>query len=234
MSVQSRRNSKRDAIVVVILVVVAASLIAYLASSSSGDDEEKAQDGDSGSSVLTDLPRREADDPLAMGEPDAPVTMLIYSDYRCPFCAKFSQDTQPELVDDYVESGVLRLEWRDLPIFGEESMNAARAGRAAAEQDKFWEYNDAVYEAAPEGTDHPDLPPEVLRGFAEDVGLDLEQFDEDLESAEFDQEIDADYEEAGTIRASSTPTFVINDGIMVGAQDTSTFVEVIEEAAEEA
>src|SRR5699024_2995863 len=133
------------------------------------DDNAEGEEQNPQADLLADLPRREPGDPLAMGEPDAPVTMLIYSDYRCPFCAKFSQDVQPDLVEEYVETGVLRLEWRDLPIFGEESLEGARAGRAAAEQGKFWEFNDAVYADAPGGTDHPDLTPEVLRGFAEEV-----------------------------------------------------------------
>ena len=71
---------------------------------------------------------------MALGKPDAPVVMINYAELRCPFCAKFSRDIEPELIKRYVDAGVLRLEWRDFPIFGEESLEAAKAGRAAAAQ----------------------------------------------------------------------------------------------------
>lgn len=239
MSGQSRQNFKRDGILIAVLVVIAAGLITYLATTSSSEDPAQGEDiaqgaENQGNDLLAGLARRTPDDPLAMGEPDAPVTMLVYSDYRCPFCAKFSQDTQPTLVDRYVESGVLRLEWRDLPIFGDESMDAARAGRAAAEQGKFWEYNDAVYADAPGDTSHPDMTPEILRGYAEEVGLDLEQFEADMASDKFDDEIMADLNEASGIGASSTPTFLINGTPVLGAQPLEVFTNAIEQAADQA
>lgn len=81
---------------------------------------------EAGIGPVGDMARRVDGDPLARGPVDAPVVLVVYSDYRCPFCAKFSHDTEPQLVDKYVEAGKLRIEWRDLPIFGEESMVAAR------------------------------------------------------------------------------------------------------------
>src|SRR5699024_7130071 len=103
---------------------------------------------------LGEQARREADDPFAIGPVDAPVVMVVFSDYRCPFCARYSRVTEAELVEKYVSEGQLRIEWRDFPVFGDASMLAARAGRAAAEQDRFWEFNNAVYEAAPESGHH--------------------------------------------------------------------------------
>src|SRR5699024_4476302 len=75
-----------------------------------------------------DLARHEPNDPLANGDPDAPVTLVNYSDFRCPFCAKFATDIQPKL-QKYIDNGTMRVEWHDLPIFGEQSVRAAVAAR---------------------------------------------------------------------------------------------------------
>ncbi len=98
---------------------------------------------------LAQLARREADDPMAVGDEDAPVVMVNYSEFQCPFCGKFARDTEPVLHEKYVEDGTLRIEWRDFPYLGQESTTAALAGRAAAAQDKFWEFHEALYADQP-------------------------------------------------------------------------------------
>ncbi len=72
--------------------------------------------------------------------------MLIeYSDFQCPYCGRFARETKPVLLRDFVERGVLRIEWRNYPIFGEESERAARAAWAAGRQGRFWQFHDLVY-----------------------------------------------------------------------------------------
>ncbi|WP_374103454.1 DsbA family protein [Streptomyces sp. RK31] len=88
---------------------------------------------------LLALARRDTADPLALGSPDAPVVLIDYSDFQCPFCGRFARETKPALVRDYVDKGILRIEWRDFPVFGAESDQAARAGWAAGQQDRFWQ-----------------------------------------------------------------------------------------------
>ena len=105
---------------------------------------------------LLDLPRREADDPMAKGDVDAPVVIMEFADYRCPFCASWGRDVQPEL-QDLIDDGTVRIEFRDRVLFGEDSEATALAARAAGEQGMYWEYHDAVYAAAPD-SGHPDMP----------------------------------------------------------------------------
>ncbi|MGV0714689.1 thioredoxin domain-containing protein [Mycolicibacterium sp. XJ662] len=223
------------------LVVVAVALILYLVmgadtefdgsgagpaptSIAASPDEPAAQFG------VASVERRQDGDPFAIGDPDAPVAMVMFSDYRCPFCAKFSRDTQPELVERFVENGTLRVEWRDFPIFGEESKRAARAGRAAAEQGKFWEFNDAVYSAAPDRR-KADLSEQALIGFAEQAGVaDIDRFVAGLRGTEFDDAINADLAQGNRIGVPSTPAFLINDAPLLGAQPTDEFVREITEA----
>jgi protein-disulfide isomerase len=177
------------------------------------------------------MARRQADDPLALGDPAAPVVMVMFADYRCPFCAKFSRDTEPELVERFVDNGTLRIEWRDLPIFGDQSMQAARAGRAAAAQGKFWEFNRAIFAAAPE-RGHADLTDDVLIGFARQVGVpDIDRFATQMRGNDFNGTINADIEQASTIGVPSTPAFVINGVPILGAQPTDVFVAAVTGAA---
>lgn len=177
---------------------------------------------------LGEQARREAGDPFAIGDVDAPVAMVVFSDFRCPFCARYSVMTEPELVERYVESGQLRIEWRDFPVFGDASVLAARAGRAAAAQGKFWEFNRAVYEAAPANAHH-DLTPGKLRDFAVQVGIpDLERFEREMASDMHDEAIAGDVMQARTLGITGTPSFVIGGHPLVGAQPTEYFVQVID------
>jgi hypothetical protein len=98
---------------------------------------------------LLQVIRRDAGDPLALGDVDAPVVMVNYSEFQCPFCGKFARDTEPELIEQYVEDGTLRIEWRDFPYLGPESTRAAPAGRAAAAQGRFWDFHDALFADQP-------------------------------------------------------------------------------------
>lgn len=245
----SRRGSiAKDVILFGGLVVVAVGLIVYLVMRDEGRPaglppsasqtlpktavaaEPGAGTGDSQPDPMA-VARRTPGDPLAVGKPDAPVTLVMFGDYRCPFCAKFSRDTEPELVDRYVSSGTLRIEWRDMPIFGEQSMLAARAGRAAAQQGKFWEFNRAVFAVAPE-RGHADLTESVLVDFAKQVGIpDLGGFSSALHSSAFDAPIALDLAQATTIGVPSTPAFVINGMPILGAQPTEQFVQAIDDAA---
>ena len=234
---QRKPASKRfrvEIAIVAVLVVVAAGLGINFALDS-GDEPASdnpatiSEEQRSAQGPMGDLARRIDNDPLAIGAVDAPLVLVEYSDFRCPFCAKFSRDSKPELIKRYVEEGTLRLEWRDMPIFGEQSLLAARAGRAAAEQDMFWEFTSAVYDDAP-ATGHADLNPGKLRSIAEQVGVpDLEQFDRDAASERFDQAIWSDAATGQAMGVTSTPSFSVNGHPIIGAQPTPMFTELIDD-----
>ncbi len=179
------------------------------------------------------LARREADDPTALGEVDAPVVMIAYSEFQCPFCGKFARDTEPELIEDYVEDGTLRIEWRDFPYLGPESTTAALAGRAAAQQDRFWEFHDALYaDQLPPNSGGLDTA--YVVAIAEDLGLDVEQFLEDLEAPGTKRAVAEDFAQGQAIGVTGTPAFVINGVPVIGAQPVEVFREAIEQAAADA
>lgn len=229
-------RARRDLWLLTALGALAAVLLAMfvveLTNSDTSDSDTSAASSPTGRmGPVGDMSRRIDNDPLAIGAVDAPVVMVAYSDYRCPFCAKFGRDIEPKLVDRYVGDGTLRIEWRDLPIFGDQSMIAARAGRAAAAQGKFWEFGAALYAASPD-RGHPELTPDTLRGFAATAGVaDMDRFTEQIADTTVDQDIYTDMLEANTIGVSSTPSFVINGTPVLGAQPLEVFEQVIDAAA---
>ncbi|MDI9886776.1 thioredoxin domain-containing protein [Streptomyces sp. HNM0645] len=177
---------------------------------------------------LEKLARRDAADPLALGRADAPVVMVEYADFKCGYCGKFARDTEPELIRKYVEKGVLRIEWRNFPIFGEESEAAARAAWAAGRQDRFWQFHKAAYA---DGAKEKGFGEQQLRELAAAAGVkDLARFTRDADSEEARQAVARDQEEGYGLGATSTPSFVVNGRPIAGAQPAGTFVDAIEAA----
>jgi protein-disulfide isomerase len=182
---------------------------------------------------LLGLERREAGDPLAVGEQDAPVLAIVFSDFQCPFCAAFSRDVLPELADRYVDDGTLRVEWRDLPMLGEESRTAAIGARAAAEQGAFWELHDEIF-AVERERNAGELAPDELVAMADDLGLDTERFTRDLTDDQLAAAVDADLQLARSLGITGTPAFLLNGRPLMGGHPVEVFEAAIEELAAEA
>lgn len=166
------------------------------------------------------------------GDESAPVVMIEYGDFQCPNCGKFARDIEPELVKKYVETGTVRMEWRDFPYLGQESVNAALAARAAQEQGKFWEYHDLLYKnqgAQNSGT----FTDEKLIALARELGLDAERFEESFTGGKYESVVGKDFEEGTRKGIPGTPTFFINGKPLAGAQPPEAFEEAIDEAARE-
>jgi protein-disulfide isomerase len=182
-----------------------------------------------GSDALTALARRRPGDPTALGRVDAPVVMIAYSDFQCPFCGQFARDTEPVLVRKYVDTGVLRIEWRDFPYLGPESKVAAHAARAAAEQGKFWAFHDALYaHQLPPNSGH--LTPAYLRSVAARTGLDVTRFSKDMNGPLAAKLVQHDFDEGLSAGVTGTPSFLVNGRPVVGALPVAAFEQVIEQA----
>jgi predicted DsbA family dithiol-disulfide isomerase len=120
----------------------------------------------------------------------------------------------------YIEDGTLRLEWRDFPYLGEESRRAAVSARVA---------HDILYQNQ-KGENSGAFSDQNLVTFAEEAGLDVERFEEALESGEYDEVVEEDFREAQEAGIQGTPSFTINGRTLVGAQPVETFAQAIEEA----
>jgi protein-disulfide isomerase len=140
---------------------------------------------------------------------------------------------EPKLYEKYVKSGTLRLEWKDFPYQGRESVAAALAARAAQAQGKFWEYHDLVYQNQSSGNSGG-YNEESLTALAKEIELDVGRFKEDLAEARYEDAVQADFREGQGLGISGTPTFFVNERVLVGLQPLETFERAIEEAEKEA
>lgn len=169
------------------------------------------------------------------GAPDAPITIIEFSDFQCPYCGKFGVETAPKIDENYVETGKVRVGYRHTPYQGEGSLLAAEASECAAEQEAFWPYHDRLVERlAVEGK--RDFSAENLKAFAaeidsaeEGVEIDSEQFNQCLDERKYSEMVMAELENSHSILGvSGTPTFLINGTRLVGAQPYEAFEQVIE------
>ena len=136
---------------------------------------------------------------------------------------------EPKLYEKYVENGTLRIEWRDFPYLGGESVNAAVAARAAQAQGRFWEYHDLLY-----GNQSSGFSDENLRALAEKADLDMGRFERDYENGSYAELVQKDFREGQRMGVNGTPTFLINDRVLVGLQPVGVFEKAIEDARREA
>ncbi|MCX5199881.1 DsbA family protein [Streptomyces sp. NBC_00237] len=181
---------------------------------------------------LEKLARREAGDKLAQGRPDAPVVMVEYADFKCGFCGKFARDTEPELVKKYVDNGTLRIEWRNFPIFGEESAAVARASWAAGQQGRFWQFHSAAYA---KGAKEKGFAADRLAELAKEAGVpDLAKFTADANGEAAKASVQKDQTEGYSLNINATPAFLINGRPIAGAMPDDVFVDAIEKAAKTA
>ena len=138
------------------------------------------------------------------GRPDAPVTMIEFTDLQCPYCARFAMQTFPELRARYIDTGKLRYAARDLPLsFHEYAVPAAVAARCAGQQGAFWEYREALFR----GQSHLATAP--YAALAERFGLDVESFEQCRADPRQREAVRADAATARAFGITSTPTFVI-------------------------
>lgn len=215
------------------LIAMLAGGVVYLVGMGGGDSVNPAAESDGQlSGQGSEAAGAEIEHP-SLGDADAPVVMIEYSDFQCPYCGKFARETEPELIEKYVEAGTLRIEWRDFPYFGQESVNAALAARAAQEQGKFWEYHGVLYDNQ-KSMNSGAFSDENLSKFAREVGLDVEKFEADAKSGKYEAAVNKDFQEGQSKGVTGTPTFFINGEALVGAQPAEVFEKAIEKAAKEA
>lgn len=162
------------------------------------------------------------DDPVK-GDPNAPVVIVEFSDFECPFCVRYYQEAYRQIEEEYVKTGKVRYVFRDYPLgFHPYAQKAAEASQCADDQGKFWEMHDKLFE------NQDKLDVSSLKQYAKDLELDSETFDQCLDSGKYEQEIVNDIRDAADYGIQGTPTFIINDKIVVGAQPFSEFKKIID------
>lgn len=230
----NRRGASSWAIPVGVIAVALILIVTVITQGSENrpGPEVPPQAGESQQPGLTGVERRDPDDLLAVGPVDAPIGLVVFSDYQCPYCAAWNHDTLPEMMT-HVDAGDLRIEWRDVNVFGEASERAARASYAAALQDRYWDYHDALFEGG-EKLPESQLTEEALIDLADRLGLDTDRFTTDLNSDQTRKEVERNASEGINLGVTATPAFILAGQPIVGAQPTAVFVDAVDAALETA
>ncbi len=175
-------------------------------------------------------------DPI-LGDPDAPISIIEFSDYQCQFCARFYSDTLPLLNSQYIETGKVNLIFRDFPIqkIHSNAMPTALASECANEQGKFWEYHDMLFETQDAWKQNKsDEIILTLKQFTKELNLNQEQFDSCLDSGKYAEEVNQDMADGRKYVVTGTPTFFVGNeevgySSIFGAQSFSDFRIMIDE-----
>jgi protein-disulfide isomerase len=167
------------------------------------------------------------DDPV-LGSPDAPVTMIEYSEYLCPYCRRFVLETMPLIEEEYIDTGQVKLIFRDFPVHGEGAIAMAMVAECAADQDKFWEMHILLYERVEEWSASEELL-DTLMGYADELSMNTDVFYSCLQEGTTIDRIREDYEIAVQEGVDATPTFFVNGTLVRGAVPFEDFQTVIEE-----
>jgi len=177
------------------------------------------------------------DDEPVKGNPDAPVTVVEFSDFQCPFCSRFFEQTLPLIEKNYIDTGKIKFVYKDLPLdnLHPNARSAHIAAECADEEGKFWEYHDVLFQkqAVWQRLASSDLDI-TLSQFAVDLGMQAASFESCMESQDIADEVNQDTLEAARYGTTGTPTFFIGtekDGFikMVGAQPFAAFQRAIDE-----
>ncbi len=159
------------------------------------------------------------------GDENAPITMVEFSDFECPFCAQFFRDTYPQIKAEYIDTGKVKVYYRHYPLsFHPSAHKLAVASECANEQGMFWEMHDKIFENQAAG----DFADATVIAWAGELGMDSASFSTCLASTKYDEKIKADTADGTKAGVDGTPAFFINGERLIGAQPYESFKAVID------
>lgn len=171
-------------------------------------------------------------DANVMGNKDAQVSIVEFADFQCPYCGRHHELVEPTILNEYVKTGKANFVYKHLAFLGQESVFAAVAAECAADQGKFWEYHDYLFEHQ-NGENQGAFNKDKLIEFGKAINLDAARFEKCVQSDETIARVQADTQEAQKFGVSSTPTFFINGKPLVGLTSPDEFKAAIEQALSE-
>jgi len=223
------------AISILVAALILAGTLIYLFGPGKGQGGQANNPGKQ-EVAITGQPPAIGDD-YVLGDPKAPVTIIEFGDYQCPFCGRFFSQTEPKVIANYVKTGKAKFVYKDLIVIdgfiagGQESKNAALAADCAGEQGKFWEYHDLLFEAEiKDGKENSgNLNKSLFVGLARNLKLNESGFTSCFDSKKYLAEVEGDTAEAQkSLPQLSTPSTFINNKLVSGAVPYEQFASIIE------
>ena len=168
------------------------------------------------------------DDPVN-GDKNAKVTIVEFSDFQCPFCARFFEQTLPQIEEEYIKTGKAKLVFKDFPLksIHPQAQKASEAANCAIDQNKYWEYHDALFKQVDQWSGN-DKATDIFKQIAKDLKLDSKKFDSCLDTGKYTSEADEDIAEGSKNGVTGTPAFFINGQLVSGAQPFVNFKTIID------
>lgn len=151
-----------------------------------------------------------------LGDSNAPITLVEFGDYQCHFCNVFFHNTEEDIVKNYIETGKVKMIFKDYTIIGPDSINAAHGAHCADDQGLFWEYHDILYNNWT-GENNGWASSQNLLRFAQEVGLDVDEWSECMINSEHSEIIAASNQDAKDLGLTGTPSFFV-----IGPDNTVT------------
>jgi len=210
-----------------ISIIIAAVLIggSVLYSNGLGGASDPMQAGDTqvkGNKITSP----EIGDDVVLGDPNAKVTIYVFGDYQCPFCKRMFDDAEEKIRNEYIQAGKVNMVYKDFPLSNIHpyAQAAAEAAECAKDQGKYWAYHDLLFERQEQ------IPSQNFVGWAQELGLDTNQYKECFDSGKYRDEVLGDLNEGLDLGVNGTPGTFVNDEFISGAQPYSVFQQAIEEA----
>jgi protein-disulfide isomerase len=174
--------------------------------------------GGGGTSAITIAPDPTANTSLAhdgqtLGDPNAPVKVVEWANYQCPFCNQFWQTSETTFINDYIKTGKVHFEYNDLTFQWQESVDASEAATCAMDQGKFWQYHDTLFKNQ-KAENSGGFSRSRLKKMASDMGLDMNKFNDCFDGHKTADQVKASDQKAQQQNISATPTFFVN-GVQV-------------------
>ncbi|MCX6752978.1 MAG: thioredoxin domain-containing protein [Candidatus Nomurabacteria bacterium] len=162
-----------------------------------------------------------------LGNQNAPLTLVLYADYQCPFCGKFFKDVETTINNSYVKNGSLAIVYRDFSFLGSESIKAAEAARCSGDQNKYWQYHDYLF-SHQKGENQGQFSADNLKSFAKDMGLDTTTFNKCLDSDKYAKAVIDSTQEGGNAGVQGTPKgFIMKAGKVVETIDGAEPLDMV-------
>ena len=164
------------------------------------------------------------DDALILGDPNAPVTIIEFRDFQCPFCARYYQETWPQIKTEFIDTGRVRYMFKDFPVANShpQAPKSHEAVRCAGEQGEYWAMHGRIFAGQSEWSGRPNHVT-IFKNYADELGLETGDFDACLDSDRWVNAVNADLAEGIDLGVSGTPAFFINGYPLIGAQPYATF-----------
>ena len=225
---KEKRDYLLPASILVAAILISGSII-YLVGSKSGGGVGAKDTGEL-AAIKETAPLKTSDRDVILGDPKAPVTLIEFGDYQCPFCGRFFEQVEIPLRENYIKPGKVKMVFRNFQFLGPESIAAAEAAECAKDQKQFWAFHDALYETEiKDGRENNgNLNKDLFLKLADELKLDHSAFASSFDSKKYVGQVEKDTDNAKALGVNSTPTTFVNSQKLVGALPYAQFKAAID------